>query len=121
MLYCTVNGNINTYSSQYLNSLKDRMNPPCPATAGNSKSKKARPMLLNLDTEDGEEEYIYPDEEDGGGLTKKEAVFCDTLTKKYGNCGRCGIGVPCKVNRYGLHSHLTFNQINAWAIALVCS
>jgi hypothetical protein len=88
--------------------------------AGKSKSKKAPPMLLNLDAEDGEEEYILPDEEDGGGLTKKEAIFRDTLTKKYSNCRRCGTGVPCKINWYGLHSHLTFNQMNAWAIALVC-
>lgn len=76
-------------------------------------------MLLNLDAEDGKEDYVFPDE-DTGGLTKKEAVFRDALTKKYKNCGRCGTEVSCKVNRHGLHSHLTFNQINAWAIALVC-
>lgn len=76
-------------------------------------------MLLDLDAEDGEEAFIFPDEEDSGGLTKKEGVFRDTLTKKYGDCRRCGTGVSCKINRLGLHSRLTFNQVNAWAIALV--
>ena len=76
---------------------------------GKLKLKKVPPPLLNLDAEDGEEEYIIPDKGNSGGLTEKEAVFCDTLTKKYGDCQRCGTGVLCKTNRNGLHSRLTFN------------
>jgi len=88
--------------------------------AGKSKLRNVPSLLLNLDAEDSEEEYIIPDEGNSGGLTEKEAVFDDTLTKKCSDCQRCRTGVLCKMNRNGLHSCLMFNQINAWAIALIC-
>jgi hypothetical protein len=106
--------------TQYLKSLNNRLKPQRAPAAGKSKSKNPPPMLLNLDAEDGEEEYILPDEDDAGGLTEKETQFRSMLTKKYSDCRRCGAETPCKINRLGLHSRLTFNQINAWAVALVC-
>jgi len=103
-----------------MNSLKEYSKPQCQPTTGKLKSKKPPPLLLNLDAEDGEEEYIIPNEDDNEGLTKKEAAFHEALVKKYSDCKRCGEEVRCKINRHGFHSRLTFGQINAWAVALVC-
>ncbi|KAF9646555.1 hypothetical protein BDM02DRAFT_3188760 [Thelephora ganbajun] len=109
--------------SQYLASLRDYFEQKSQPEVSKSKSKKKKPapLLLNLDADEGEDEYLLQGEEGGDTMTEQEALYHDALTKEYTRCEHCGYDVPCKVNRFGLHHHLSWLQLNAWATALAAN
>ncbi|KAJ6448753.1 hypothetical protein C8R45DRAFT_1132733 [Mycena sanguinolenta] len=39
---------------------------------------------------------------------------------EYRKCMRCGPTFVCKIDRSGVHIHLSFNQRRAWAVSLAC-
>ncbi|KAJ2932094.1 hypothetical protein H1R20_g4987, partial [Candolleomyces eurysporus] len=83
------------------------------ASAGSSKAKKGKVPLMDLDG---------GDEDDGGSgdpsIHEKESKALEQLDAVLNGCQKCGPGVSCKIAVDGSHVMLTFQQRQAWSIAL---
>ena len=62
------------------------------------------------------------DREDNSEVLEHKGKYLVTekaLMAKLKSCHGCGKGKTCKVNRFGTHTELNFNQIRAWVCAMV--
>lgn len=99
-------------SIQYLASLRARKKTP-KTTTGRGKHMKT--VLLDLDGDGGDED----DGEGDNGIAEGEMKSLEDLDKKLSLCGKCGPTKICKINKFGVHVPLSFNQQCGWAVALV--
>ncbi|KIK76754.1 hypothetical protein PAXRUDRAFT_109269, partial [Paxillus rubicundulus Ve08.2h10] len=74
--------------------------------------KGKRPMLLDLDNEDGS------DDEEDDGMAEKEKKALEELENILWQCQLCGPSKLCKIDRTGQHVNLKFQQRRGWSVAL---
>jgi len=79
------------------------------------KGHRKKALTLDLDgrVEDAESEGLAMQ-------VQKENKEFQKLKKKMVSCNKCGPEKWCKVNKLGMHVHLTAPQLGGWAHVLVC-
>lgn len=90
------------------------------------KGRKAIPVLLNLDEEDGEDAGRLDDDGEEGDdqtesaeFTERQKEWSKRLDTVLRGCNRCGPQIFCKVAK-NIHRPVTFGQRRAWVVELVC-
>ncbi|KAJ6474919.1 hypothetical protein C8R45DRAFT_935453 [Mycena sanguinolenta] len=103
---------ISVFPDNYMLSLRAMIKKKKPAATTKKKGKMTIVDLNNDDSagEDGDDEDIA----DGERKAMAE------LDAEYRKCMRCGPTFVCKIDRSGVHIHLSFNQRRAWAVSLAC-
>lgn len=76
---------------------------------------KIKKKILDLDNDDDDEG------DDDEGVMEKEKKFLEQLQKSLKTCQLCGPTKCCKIANNGQHVVLTFHQLRAWAVSLVCT
>jgi hypothetical protein len=97
---------------QYLASLAARSKK-----TATGKGKKAKPILLDLDADEGSE--VEDENKDDGGIAGHELESMTNLEKALAQCQLCGPDKFCMVAKSGQHVSLTHGQRRAWACSLV--
>ncbi|KAF8143233.1 hypothetical protein K438DRAFT_1945901 [Mycena galopus ATCC 62051] len=103
---------ISGFPDNYMLSLRAMIKKKKP-TATTKKKGKMTIMDLNNDDSVGED-----DDDEGVADGEKKAMA--ELDAEYRKCMRCGPTYVCKIDRSGVHVHLSFNQRRAWAVSLAC-
>ncbi|KAF8188188.1 hypothetical protein K438DRAFT_979548 [Mycena galopus ATCC 62051] len=101
---------ISVFPDNYMLSLRAMIKKKKP-TATTKKKGKMTIMDLNNDDSVGED-----DDDEGVADGEKKAMA--ELDAEYRKCMRCGPTYVCKIDRSGVHVHLSFNQCHAWAVSL---
>jgi hypothetical protein len=101
-----------TDEGQYLASLAARKSK---ITTG--KGKKAKPVLLDLDADEGDD--AEDEDQDDGGIAGRELESMANLERTLAQCQLCGPDKFCMIAKSGQHVCLTHGQRRAWACSLV--
>ncbi|KAF5323809.1 hypothetical protein D9619_012983 [Psilocybe cf. subviscida] len=107
----------------YLESLRARYNKKSTSSAGARKGRKQKPVLLDLDGEDGDLDLS----DSGKGGTSKSHDSYDFHDRRREQlealerahvCQICGPNVACMIDKFGSHISLSMPQKSGWASAL---
>ena len=86
---------------------------------GGSKKKKKNLLVIDLNVDTDADASTEAEE---SGLTRRELQVVESLKLKYSNCAmpKCA-SKTCKLNKNSKHVHLSWQQLQSWASALISS